>query len=91
MLFRSLREKLGDAEWGHLSRAAELIRGSRLLITDRASTRVAQIAADIRRATALARHIPPGRLDPQLRTDLALRLALCQKPVQPPLELKPKG
>ena len=51
----------------------------------------AAACADIRRATALARHIPPGRLDPQLRTDLALRLALCQKPVQPPLELKPKG
>ena len=46
---------------------------------------------DIRRAAVLARQIPPGRLDPQLRTDLALRLALCQKPVQPPLELNPQG
>jgi len=34
--------------------------------------------ADIRRATALARQAKPGSLDPQLRTDLSLRLALCQ-------------
>ena len=34
--------------------------------------------ADIRRATALASQAKPGSLDPQLRTDLSLRLALCQ-------------
>jgi hypothetical protein len=34
--------------------------------------------ADIRRANALARQAKPGSLDPQLRTDLNLRLALCQ-------------
>ena len=34
--------------------------------------------ADIRRATALARQAKAGSLDPQLRTDLSLRLALCQ-------------
>jgi len=34
--------------------------------------------ADIRRATALAGQAKPGSLDTQLRTDLNLRLALCQ-------------
>jgi hypothetical protein len=38
--------------------------------------------ADIRRATALARQAKPGSLDPQLRTDLSLRLALCQEPAK---------
>jgi class 3 adenylate cyclase len=39
--------------------------------------------ADIRRATALARRAKPGSLDPQLRTDLHLRLALCKQPAKP--------
>jgi len=39
--------------------------------------------ADIRRANALARQAKPGSLDPQLRTDLTLRLALCQEPAKP--------
>ena len=51
----------------------------------------AAACADIRRATALARQVPASKLDPQLRTDLALRLALCQKPVRPPLQLNPQG
>ena len=39
--------------------------------------------ADIRRATAMARQAKPGSLDPQLRTDLNLRLALCQDAAKP--------
>lgn len=39
--------------------------------------------ADIRRATALARQAKPGSLDPQLKTDLSLRLALCQDAAKP--------
>ena len=42
--------------------------------------------ADIRRATALARQAKPGSLDPQLRTDLTLRLALCQDLSKPAAE-----
>ena len=38
---------------------------------------------DIRRATALARQAKPGSLDAQLRTDLTLRLALCQDAAKP--------
>lgn len=51
----------------------------------------AAACADIRRAAALARQVPTGKLDPQLRTELALRLALCEKPVRRPLQLNPKG
>jgi len=36
--------------------------------------------ADIRGAAALAQKAKPGSLDAQLRTDLKLRLALCQEP-----------
>ena len=39
--------------------------------------------ADIRRATALARQAKQGSLDPQLQTDLNLRLALCQDATKP--------
>ena len=39
--------------------------------------------ADIRRANALARQAKPGSVDPQLRTDLNLRLALCQDAAKP--------
>ena len=42
--------------------------------------------ADIRRATALASQAKPGSLDPQLRTDLTLRLALCQDLSKPAAE-----
>ena len=42
--------------------------------------------ADVRRATALARQAKPGSLDPQLRTDLSLRLALCQEAAKPAAE-----
>jgi len=42
--------------------------------------------ADVRRATALARQAKPGSLDPQLRTDLTLRLALCQDAAKPAAE-----
>jgi hypothetical protein len=42
--------------------------------------------ADIRRAKALARQAKPGSLDPQLRTDLNLRLALCQDTAKPAAE-----
>lgn len=34
---------------------------------------------DIRQAEALARRLPPARLDPQLRRDLNLRLASCSE------------
>lgn len=34
---------------------------------------------DISRAVALARRIPPSRLDPQLRNDLRLREASCRE------------
>lgn len=36
--------------------------------------------ADIARAAALARSKPAGSLDPQLRTELALRQDLCREP-----------
>ena len=39
--------------------------------------------ADIRRATALANQAKPGSSDGQLRTDLNLRLALCQDAAKP--------
>ena len=42
-----------------------------------------EACADIRRATALARQAKPGNLDAQLRTDLSLRLALCQDAAKP--------
>ena len=42
--------------------------------------------ADVRRATALARQAKPGSLDPQLQTDLTLRLALCQDAAKPAAE-----
>jgi len=42
--------------------------------------------SDIRRATALAKLAKPGSLDPQLRTDLNLRLALCQDDAKPAAE-----
>jgi len=42
--------------------------------------------ADIHRATALARQAKPASLDPQLRTDLTLRLALCQDAAKPAAE-----
>ncbi len=35
---------------------------------------------DIRQADTLARRLPPGRLDRQLRRDLELRLASCSEP-----------
>ncbi len=38
---------------------------------------------DIRQADTLARRLPPGRLDPQLRRDLDLRLASCSAPPGP--------
>ena len=38
--------------------------------------------ADIHRATAIAQKAKPDSLDPQLRTDLKLRLALCQEPAK---------
>jgi len=42
-----------------------------------------EACADIHRATALASQAKPGSLDPQLRTDLTLRLALCQDAAKP--------
>ena len=45
--------------------------------------------ADIRRATALARQAKPGSLDPQLRTDLNLRLSLCQDAAKPTTKTAP--
>ena len=38
---------------------------------------------DIRQADTLARRLPPGRLDRQLRRDLDLRLASCSDPRGP--------
>ena len=38
---------------------------------------------DIRKAAALARNLPPARLDRQLRRDLELRLASCNEPPGP--------
>ncbi len=38
---------------------------------------------DIREADALARRLPPARLDGQLRRDLELRLASCNEPSGP--------
>ena len=45
-----------------------------------------EACTDIRRATALARQAKPGSLDPQLQTDLTLRLALCQDASKPAAE-----
>ena len=48
--------------------------------------------ADIARAAAMARTKPAASLDPQLRTDLKLRQALCQDPrpsLQPQLKPQP--
>jgi hypothetical protein len=45
--------------------------------------------ADIRRATAMARQAKPGSLDPQLRTDLNLRLSLCQDAAKPTTKTAP--
>lgn len=50
---------------------------------------MAAACADIRRAAALAAGAKPGSVDPQLRTELRLRLALCQVPRQPQAALQP--
>lgn len=44
---------------------------------------------DIRKATALARSLPPARLDRQLRRDLELRLASCNEPAGPQTRPQP--
>jgi hypothetical protein len=45
--------------------------------------------ADLRKAIALARSIPTGKLDEQLRIDLEVREQLCNSSVTPPLQKQP--